>query len=312
MSGVSDAKARLMRARASLAAVIDGAREAKRLIDDALAELDAPPPGPAPSTHRFGAVIHFSDRPGDYPLKPAITAVRGWISLAADGSVKSSDLDGARAWRDAGYLVVACVHPSQPSAVNDDRIDQWAAHLTVGGAGVDLWEIANECDLGDYWPGGNWREAVTRFITPMCRALHERMPDAGIIPGALGSIAKQQLYEEAYHEALSAVRGITAGQAVHPYSTTPGDLDSKLERMARIYGVALYATEWDHARGRPDGEWFATVRECVRIIRERTAVDAFYRIRDGNPADASGRNLYGVDKRLTRYGEAYLSALRQP
>jgi hypothetical protein len=79
-----------------------------------------------------------------------------------------------------------------------------------------------------------------------------RLPEAKIIPGALGSIAKQSVYETEYADALRPIRSITVGQAVHPYSTTEGDLWRKLDRMKRVYEVPLYATEWDYARGLSD------------------------------------------------------------
>jgi hypothetical protein len=39
-------------------------------------------------------------------------------------------------------------------------------------------------------------------------------------------------------------------------------------------------------------------------------VDCFYRIKDGNPADNAGRNLFDVTGKLTQYGTAYFGALR--
>jgi hypothetical protein len=287
----------------------------KQIIADAeaaLRELSEPAPQPPPQPkHRHGVVIHFSDKPADYPLKAGgITAVRGWISLAPDGTVKASDLAGAKAWRDAGYFVIACVHPSQASSVNGPLVDQWAAHLTVGSAGVDVWEVGNECDLSQYWPNGNWRDAVMRFIVPMARSLRERMPDAGIIPGALGNIAKQSTYEADYAAALKPIRDIAPAQAIHPYSTTTGDLRRKLERMRDVYRCPLMATEWDFARGMTDSVWTLGLKEAIATVRELTTVDCFYRIKDGNPADNAGRNLFDVTGKLTQYGTAYFGALR--
>lgn len=286
----------------NLASIADLARQQQVEIDRLTAML-----APRPSTHGFGVVIHFSDRPGYYPdLNQRISVVRGWLSLSPDGSVKASDLDGIRAWKAAGYTVIACAHPSIASSVDDTRIEQWV--LRIGGV-PDIVEIGNEPDLPQYWPDGNWQQATQRFIVPFAMEMRSRFPHQEMITAALGSIAKQSMYEREYDMSLRSIRGVCVGQAVHPYATTVGDLRTKLQRMRDVYGVPLYATEYDWGRGRTDAEWYDFAKDAVATIRDRTVASAFYRIKDGNPSDAAGRNLYSTDRTLTGYGKAYLDAV---
>lgn len=286
-----------------LAAIAELARQQQQTIE----RLSATPPLDTSGSHRHGVTIWFGDDPTPYAktlLAAGITAVRGWVSCSG-GEPSSTDLAGMARWRRAGFFTIACVHPDARRQLD---IDGLAARLTAHNGDADVWELGNEPDLAKYWPAG-WRDFVTRFVSPLARAMKDRSREQLLALPALGNIAQQALYENAYAEALRGIPGDF--QAVHPYSTTAGDLEKKLTRMASAYKLPLLASEWDVARGMAFNEWLKFISSSVQTVRRLTKIDCFYRLRDTDSTPASQINLFDASGKPSAAWQPYQAALKE-
>lgn len=284
-----------------LAAIADLARQQQQEIE----RLASMVPSPTPK-HLHGVVAWFSDDPLRYAealRTVGITAVRGWVS-ASGGEPSARDLAGLAAWKAAGMFTIACVHPDSRRPLD---IDALAARLTAHNRDADAWELGNEPDLPQYWPAG-WSDFVAKYVSPLAWALKDRDARVRLVLPALGNIAKQATYEAAYAE---ATRDAPADwQAVHPYSTTAGDLDAKLLRMSRVYRLPLAATEWDIARGMGIDAWKRYITPAIGSVRQRTVLDCFYRLRDTEQSPSGEINLFTAAGAPSAAWVAYRTALQ--
>lgn len=262
-------------------------------------------------THRHGIVAWFSDDPvqfGPALRELGISAVRGWVSAGPSATeIGKETLARAAAWKSAGFATVACIHPD--GAVTAAVAVEIAKRLADQLSGVSIAELGNEPDLDQYWPKSDWRSFIENWLRPVALTLQKLRPEIPLCIPALGHQVKSPTYLPDY---AAAVKDIPAQYAaIHPYSANVGDLKKKLQQHSDCLQRPLLATEWDVHRNQPDA-WKKNIAAAVKLMREQTAMDFFYRLydRDGVNGGWDDMSLFDRKGNPTSYFTTYRDALR--
>lgn len=261
--------------------------------------------------HRHGIVIWFSDDVALFAprLKEiGINAVRGWVSVGPDaGAIGKQTFAQAAKWKAAGFATIACIHPDK--AVTAAAAVEMAKRLADQMDGVSIAELGNEPDLVQYWPKGDWQNFIDTWLRPVATTLQKLCPQIPLCIPALGHQAKSPTYLSDY---AAAVKDIPAQYAaIHPYSANVGDLKNKLQKHSDCLQRPLLATEWDVYRNQME-PWKKNIPTAVKLMREMTAMDFFYRLydRDGVNGGWDDMSLFDRSGKPTAYCQPYRDALR--